>query len=261
MSFGIIFLCVFLLILFFIPVTYKYCHSTNYIHGVPKTIYQTLSSKGDIPEVWQKNIQRLKDMNPGWKYTLFDDEDIEKFILNEYGQRTLQTYLKINPEYGPARSDFFRYLLLYKKGGVYLDIKSNFKVPLDKIITSKAFPLYHWGKGKRHHKEELKNKHGEFIQFVIISPPKHAYLKRVIDNVQQNIHNYSVEKFGVGKNAVLKLTGPIVYTRSILEILNTKKHTIHKNFKRANLVYNATGQNHAHVFKNHYSLLTSQVVL
>ena len=46
------------------------------------------------------------------------------YIRREYGESILSCYLRIDPVYGAARADLFRYLLLYRTGGVYLDIKS-----------------------------------------------------------------------------------------------------------------------------------------
>ena len=43
-------------------------------------------------------------------------------------------YHKINPKYGAARADFFRYIIIRDQGGIYLDLKSNSSVPFREII-------------------------------------------------------------------------------------------------------------------------------
>lgn len=53
----------------------------------------------------------------------------------------------------------------------------------------------------------------------------------------------------------------VTYTTSILEVLHKRKHVIHKNLFKANLVYNAISGDHTRHFRKHYSLLTSLVVL
>ena len=45
----------------------------------------------------------------------------------------LNGYLNLN--HNTPKSDFFRYLLMYKVGGVYLDIKSFAETPLKNIIS------------------------------------------------------------------------------------------------------------------------------
>ncbi|MCA3362157.1 MAG: hypothetical protein INF74_09420, partial [Roseomonas sp.] len=62
-------------------------------------------------------------MNPDWEYRLYEDADCERFIRENYDAETFKLFRSIHPDYGAARADFFRYLLLYRLGGVYLDIK------------------------------------------------------------------------------------------------------------------------------------------
>ena len=54
----------------------------------------------------------------------FDGETLLDFIKSSYGQREIASYNRINKSYGAARADYFRYLLLYQKGGVWLDAKT-----------------------------------------------------------------------------------------------------------------------------------------
>ena len=101
---------------------------------IPKFIHQTISNKNDLDPVFVENISRLRALNSGWDYHLYDEEDRRDFISDHYGRDILETYLKISPSYGPAKADFFRYLLSYKKGGVYLDFKSTVTTKLDDVL-------------------------------------------------------------------------------------------------------------------------------
>ncbi|RYF20514.1 MAG: hypothetical protein EOO77_07875 [Oxalobacteraceae bacterium] len=65
---------------------------------------------------------------------MFDDGEIRRFIDDEYGADILANFDCIRREYGAARADLFRYLLIYKRGGVYLDIKSGFERSLDEVL-------------------------------------------------------------------------------------------------------------------------------
>ena len=109
----------------------------NYLLGkekIPKYIFQTITNKKDINDDIQKNIDYLRAKNPEYKYVLFDENDRIDFIKKNYNKDILDTYLLINPNYGPARADLFRYLLMYKYGGIYLDIKSSCNTPFSDII-------------------------------------------------------------------------------------------------------------------------------
>ena len=88
----------------------------------------------DLPHEIEQNIAHLRQSNPEYEYHLFDDEEIRAFILEHYGEVIWGYYQRIAPPYGAARADFFRYLLMYQLGGVYLDIKSSLDRPLREVL-------------------------------------------------------------------------------------------------------------------------------
>ena len=112
--------------------------------AIPKIIHQTYAS-ANVPAEIAANIERLQAMNPGWQYAFYDDAAIEVFIRRYYDLDMLALYQRINPVYGAARADFFRYLLVYQFGGVYLDIKSTALQPLDTLIAPQdRYVLAYW---------------------------------------------------------------------------------------------------------------------
>ena len=121
-------------------------------------------------------------MNPDFEYRFYDDEDCYNFIKEHYDDETLSLYLSINPNYGSCRADFFRYLLIYKIGGVYLDIKSSTSRPLSEtILPTDEYLLSHWiGKDWN---ELLEYQLGEFQNWHIISVPNHPFLKQKNNNL------------------------------------------------------------------------------
>ena len=87
-------------------------------------------------------------------------------------------------------------------------------------------------------------------------------MKEVIDNVVKNIQNYDVDRDGVGKKGVLKVTGPIVYTKSIIPILSLYKYTIYETQLYIGLIYNNISKSHINSFsKKHYSKIDELIVL
>ena len=236
---------------------------------IPKVIYQLYKgNKGDeIPEDIKNNIEHLKNISPKWKHILLRDDEIEEFILEHYGNDILNIYNMINPRYGAARADFFRYLLMYVKGGVYLDIKSTVLHNLDVIIKDNThYILSHWGKGGNYWRKLLNNKYGEFQQWHIITPPGHYFLKEVIKQVIINILSYSIND-GVGKKGVLNLTGPIAYSIVILKLIkdnDNEDYIIFRDNKNIGLIYtiyNNTITHEKKLFKTHYSKLKEPIVI
>jgi len=232
------------------------------IKYIPKIIHQLAPSKKRLHKTIVKNIDRIKKMNPDWVYVLYDDNDIKKFIKENYPPYILRIYNLINQEYGAARADFARYLIMYIKGGVYLDIKSYMTIPLTNIIRYEdEYILSHWGISGDWHQKLLNMKHGEYQQWHIICRPKHPFLFAVINSVIKNILNYNIYVDGTGKKGVLKVTGPIVYTQSIYRLLSTNKYRLVHNNKDIFLHYSCI-RDHRRIFhKKHYSELKSPIIM
>lgn len=193
--------------------------------GIPKCIYQTYKNN-DLPDEIKENIKNIRKLNPSWEYRFFDDRDVEVWIRENYGEGILAYYKMINPTYGAARADLFRYLLIYKNGGVYLDIKSTLVKPLDEFIRDDDMCiLTHWGSQHKEH-VEIRDNHREYQQWHIIASKGHPYLKMVIENVLRNIKVYNTFFHQTGAMATLRITGPISYTNSIDSIIDKSKHRV-----------------------------------
>jgi len=233
---------------------------------IPKLIHQTFYKKTGLHPKIEENIATLVANNPGWTHNFYLDDDCVDFIKQHYGQEMLDTYFKINPSYGAARSDLFRYLLIYAVGGVYLDLKSSVSASLDKLTANREYILSHWADAPKHMfppgEEPL---FGEFQQWHVIAAPKHPYLEAVIDKVVKNIHDPANSKLN-GKLGVILLTGPVPYTQAILPILKNHPHTWYRTDSYAGLVYTVMPGNDGHFFlygnksNRHYSRFNHPII-
>ena len=97
---------------------------------LPKKLFQTHYDKSVIPQKVKDNIKQYAS---DYKYRLFDDEDAIRFLKEEYGQILVDTFNSIKG--GAHRADLLRYCILYRYGGVYADIKTEFIKPLNEIFT------------------------------------------------------------------------------------------------------------------------------
>ncbi len=238
-------------------------------NSIPKVIHQTHYSKNLSPEL-QNNVNWLKLMNPDWTYKIYDDSDIEHYIKTNFPE-LINTYIKINPVYGAARADFFRYLLIYNEGGVYLDIKSSVTRPFHEIIRSDdLYLLSHWENdvGGPHENAgfhpRIDHPYGEFQQWHIVATKGHPFLKSVIDNVCHNIHIYNPFFNETGAWGVLNATGPIAYTQAIIPIMKLYAHRHERSNKNLNFVYSIFSEKditiHRHLFKKHYSVIDEPII-
>ena len=226
---------------------------------IPKIIHQTFPARRDMPEFLVENARKLQAMNPGWQYRLYEDADCARFIRDNYDVATERLFKAIHPHYGAARADFFRYLLLYRLGGVYLDIKSGCSVPLDSILKENdEFLLSHW----RHPQDGYHPAFGvtaELQQWHIMASAGHPLLAAVIAQVSENLRQYDPLRQGVGKLAVLQVTGPIAYTRAITPLLPDHPHRFFEA-EAMGVTYSVTPIRHDKIFRKHYSKQTRPLI-
>ena len=167
---------------------------------IPKIIYQTWFTK-DIPNEILEYRNKMLKKNPRYKYYLYDDIDMDNFVKNNYD---IKTYMNFNKLKVPtAKVDFWRYLILYKSGGIYLDMDSIIDIDLNKFINKNDHAIL----------SKEKNK-GIFIQWCLIFNKNHPILKEVINLVNYNIDN------NLYKDDILNLCGPKIYTKAIHNIHN-----------------------------------------
>lgn len=198
---------------------------------IPRIIHQTYASPS-VPPNLAANVDALRALNPDWQYRYWSDKLVHDFIYSYYGWDVLRSYLRINPRYGAARADLFRYLCLYQFGGVYLDIKSSCRQPLDEFIRDDdVYILSQWhhfdrpvGQREGIWPELSSIPGGEYQQWHIIAAPGHPFLAAVLERVLRNISRYNEVLDGVGGLGTLRVTGPIAYTLAIAPIKQEHEH-------------------------------------
>jgi len=235
--------------------------------SIPRVICQVYPTC-NLPEVLAQNVRSIREINPGWAYRFFDDAQMEDWIQRNYGAEVLGYYHRINPKYGAARADFFRYLLIYKLGGVYFDIKSSTSRPLDEVLRpDDVYLLSRWPEGVyagwgKHEGLEAVGGH-EFQQWHVIAAPGHPFLRAVLERIVNAIDRYDPWRDGTGKRGVLHLTGPIAYTLAIAPLL-AHPHRLVSSEQDLGLLYSVFGKNttqtHRSLFKSHYTKLDEPII-
>jgi len=162
---------------------------TQNVVMIPRTLWQTnFTQRVTLPVYLNYLFNRL--MAPGFAYRFMVTEDREVFIKANFDYTIYETYKKI--QIGAAQADFWRLLVLYKYGGVYMDIDAHLVWPLHKILANANSELY------------LKIKTGEISNYFIASAPANRNLLDLINRICQNV-SYSTS------TNVYDLTGPGVF--------------------------------------------------
>jgi mannosyltransferase OCH1-like enzyme len=187
---------------------------------IPRIVYQTWYSKQCIPPAYREIMSSNQAMNPEYRFVLMDDNDMDALFEDrtQISDTTRMAYQRINPRYGPARADLFRYVILFLKGGIYLDIKARCLVPFRQWICSDddSGILSYWD-GIHYNMDVLKNKEGELQNWNLVFSRGHLVLKEVIRECCRKILETTIVEASseamTGKRAVLETTGPLLLTR------------------------------------------------
>lgn len=205
---------------------------------IEKNIFQTWYTTALHPII-QEKIDHFKNMNPSYTYHLYTDVDMDNFVNEHYKGEIADCYNRLNIIV--AKVDFWRYLVLYKYGGVYLDMDSTIEKPLDELIKEDDEAII-----------TAEGNPNLYVQWGLIFCKQHPILKRTIDLVVFNI------KYNMYKNNIFLMTGPPVYSRAINELHSELYSTIinHKTiekgtditFKKNNISYRLYGIDYSGYF-------------
>jgi mannosyltransferase OCH1-like enzyme len=166
--------------------------------NIPKKIYQAWHDKNPKP-IFKKYIENVLQMNPDYDYELFGEEDMYNFVSENYAGEIFECYKKLNII--TAKVDFWRCLVLYKNGGIYIDIDSTFLTRLDELISGESAII-----------TREPNTPYEYVQWALFFCKNHPILEKTIQNIVFNIKNR------LYTNNVGRMTGPYPYTLAIDEI-------------------------------------------
>jgi mannosyltransferase OCH1-like enzyme len=172
---------------------------------IPKIIHQTWKTR-EIPHQWQSAVQSCKALHPDYEYILWTHETMAEFVKTEYPD-FLQTYTGY--KYDIQRCDAFRYLVLYKYGGIYLDLDMICKKKLDGLLT------YDFVLGKSLNTSSSYASSYANCFFMVI--PQHPFIKFCIEQLP----HYAQSFVYFGKHLhIMNSAGPLFLTKMIAKYKN-----------------------------------------
>jgi mannosyltransferase OCH1-like enzyme len=170
---------------------------------IPKIIHQTWKNN-KIPERWKEAVESCKDKHKSYKYMLWTDESMKQFVKKEYPwfYKTYNDY-----PYLIQRCDAFRFLVLYKYGGIYIDMDIMCKKTLTPLLKYDLVLV------KSANYDTLTNS-------FIISTKENPFIKYCIDNLINYKDSYSL----FGKHIhIMNSTGPFFIDNRANEYKLSKK--------------------------------------
>mmetsp|Transcript_10132 Transcript_10132/g.30353 ORF Transcript_10132/g.30353 Transcript_10132/m.30353 type:complete len:836 (-) Transcript_10132:2926-5433(-) len=180
---------------------------------IPKIIHQTYKS-ANVPERVKPYMLSWKRFNPGWDIRFYDDAACIEFVSREFPEY-LEAY-KALPKH-VERSDFFRYMVVLRLGGVYADLDTECRRPMSELILPKDSLIGGWeNEFARPQDAEARHyvRNRQVLQWVFAGAPNHPALRELCDHINE----HATHRFSNNTNRdTLERTGPGVWTDKVLK--------------------------------------------
>jgi mannosyltransferase OCH1-like enzyme len=149
---------------------------------IPKIIHQTYKRVDNLPSVYKKCQDKIRQLHPDWEYMFWTDEmmyaEVEKSFPDIY-----PIFLKLPRKI--LQIDIFRYCLMWKYGGLYADLDYDFRRPFDLIDCNLVLPISRV-------ETPIKKYPLRFGNCVFASSPGHPFWKYILENVKTNLARLEV---------------------------------------------------------------------
>ncbi|RAL01756.1 uncharacterized protein BO80DRAFT_464297 [Aspergillus ibericus CBS 121593] len=196
----------------------------------------------------------FEESNSEWQYTLMTDEKAAAFVIDELSAVPEIATIYNSYPYDVLRADLLRYLLLWYYGGFYADMDVFPARPISKCSAmQRVFPQRSdhpanvslvvgieldepYASPRRMREWHWTRTYG-LIQYTIYAPRRFSPVLREIivralayTRKYQSHHN---RLFGYSQEDILRLTGPDVFTDTILDMLSSSLPSSHPLIQRS----------------------------
>ncbi|KAL6711699.1 hypothetical protein ACN47E_004633 [Coniothyrium glycines] len=210
---------------------------------IPRKIWQTWKvgplgfeqRDSDTAKTWPAK-------NPGYRYEVLTDDNANQYLEWHYGPHgfdrpdIIKLYRDLNITI--IKADLLRYLVMYAEGGVYADIDVESLRPVSRFIPERYNqegqidmiigieidePAY-----IKH--PILGSKCMSFCQWTFAAKPGLPVMMRLVENIQEWLHDLSSKKgvpiseLQLDFNEVISGTGPSAFTKAVLEQMTAQNN-------------------------------------
>lgn len=189
---------------------------------ISKIIWQTYKDPfSQLQPYMIDAINTWKTLNPEYEYRYMDDLQAAQFVLEEYGQEWYDIFL--NLPLGVMRGDLWRYMVIYKHGGVYADLDTECLNPI-KVWLKEDYDMIVCPETDIH-----------FCQWTFAASAGNPILKSVLDTIKEKLLSpeYGLPHF------VHTHTGPSIWTEGINKALDLKVNNLITDYDLLNSSNNA----------------------
>ena len=102
---------------------------------IPKIIHQTWRNEKSIVDAYKECVKTVKQKHPGYSYRFYNNDQCRDVVKQDF-REFLDAYDSMAPV---EKADLFRYLVVYRDGGIYLDIDCYCVANFDNLIDGAEF--------------------------------------------------------------------------------------------------------------------------
>jgi mannosyltransferase OCH1-like enzyme len=183
---------------------------------IPRIIHQIYEDPAGPPDDLLSIAETWKEKMPDWEYRFWGKKEMEDFMENEFPDflPTYRGYL-----FNVQRWDAIRYLILYKIGGLYVDLDYECIRPLDVLMSDSTccMGMEPTVNSKFHNRKLIVG------NALMASVSGHPYMKAIIEDMKSNSSAY-LDRTDSGQ--VMETTGPFMTTRVYEELKKKKTVTL-----------------------------------
>jgi len=171
---------------------------------IARIIWQTWHDD-DLPTKYSETAKKVQTANPTFEYRLVTDEEGAIFMDKYYPGNVTEAYRALlKTGLGAARADLLRYALLYKYGGVYIDLDASCTGLETYIQAGDSAILSHedWWASR-------------WVQWAMVFEKHHPVLRKAMEIAVERLHTGVPTTITTMHEAVVYTTGPVAFSAAV----------------------------------------------
>lgn len=195
---------------------------------IPKIIHQIYEDPAGPPDYLKEVAKSWKEVNPKWEYRFWNKKEMDDFLEMHFPE-FIPTYKAY--QFNVQRWDAIRYLILYKYGGLYVDMDYECIEPMDILLSGSACCM-----GMEPTISPVRYDKNLIVgNAFMASVPEHRYFKLMIEDMMKTGNK---ELSSHTASQIIETTGPFLTTRVYEKYDNKEEITL----LSADLVAPLTGE-------------------
>lgn len=177
---------------------------------IPRHIFMYWSGvdSANIPPLISKAIAVTKHINPGWSVDIYGPKRAREMIERLESPQVLDAYDTLVPQ--AFKTDLWRLVVLYHRGGIYMDAKVVTLMPLDCLLPERGAML-------------VRDMEKGYLNSFMAHPARDPFLREAIEAIVRNVtkRSYPINP--------LSITGPYL----LEEVFNKMPSSSKDNYDRS----------------------------